>query len=316
MANRASLPIVNLRALADGCGDELAKLDTACRETGFLYLAEHGVDSDLIARVRSEVADYFSRPLEAKLNDQIARDNYRGYIPARFFTPNDASETADDYEGYKLHFESAAVEECDLYGPNRWPAAADELRDSVSRYWQECDRLAITLLIAFARIIGADPNAFVALFEQPLTNMTLLHYSADTDRVGIHPHKDTDALTILATDDTGGLFVRRRDGQWIEAGDQPDMLVVNIGDMLEIWSGGRFVSTPHKVENRSGRDRYSFPYFAVPRWDVVIKPICELQDGFEPREIHSGDSSRAIWRSNWPDAAAVEGRIDPGVFNG
>jgi len=104
----------------------------------------------------------------------------------------------------------------------------------------------------------------------PLTNMTLLHYPpqlTESKRMGIHPHKDTDGLAILAPDPVGGLMVRHRDGsEWIGVDPPGDALNVNIGDLLEVWSGGYLVSTPHKVINTSGTERYSFRYFAVPRF--------------------------------------------------
>ena len=99
--------------------------------------------------------------------------------------------------------------------------------------------------------------------------------------------------------------------RWLSADSPDDALIVNIGDMLEVWSGGYFVSTPHKVVNSSGRERYSFPYFAVPRFDVTISPLRKPQPGFEHREIEVGPASRAIWQSNWPTAALIDARIDP-----
>ena len=66
---------------------------------------------------------------------------------------------------------------------------------------------------------------------------------------------------------------------WISVDAPTDALIVNIGDMLELWSGGYFVSTPHKVVTRAGHDRYSFPYFAVPRYDVLVAPLCQTQPG-------------------------------------
>ncbi len=145
--------------------------------------------------------------------------------------------------------------------------------------------------------------------------MTLLHYppqASDQDAFGIHPHKDTDALTILAPDPVGGLFVRGKNSDdWLKADAPEDALIVNIGDILEVWSGGHFVSTPHKVVNATGEARYSFPYFAVPRFDVRVAPLCGRQPGFDRVELPVGKVTREIWQSNWPDAAAIDECYDP-----
>jgi isopenicillin N synthase-like dioxygenase len=148
--------------------------------------------------------------------------------------------------------------------------------------------------------------------------MTLLHYPAATlpgAGFGIHPHKDTDALTILSPDPVGGLMVRRRDDRgWIEVAAPPEALVVNLGDMLELWSGGRFVSTPHKVENRSGRSRYSFPYFSVPRYDTVVQPLVHPLPTFSREPVPVGEVSREVWRTNWPDSKQENNHYDLGTL--
>lgn len=167
-------------------------------------------------------------------------------------------------------------------------------------------------------MLGIAPGEFLQQFEKPLTNMTLLHYppqAPDADGFGIHPHKDTDALTILAPDPVGGLMVRCRDDRkWISADPPQDALIVNIGDLLELWSGGYFVSTPHKVVNTSGAERYSFPYFAVPRFDTVVRPIRKPQPEFSRSSVNVGDASKEVWRTNWPDGGPIDANIDPATL--
>lgn len=301
----------------DIAGDDevtIRLVEDACHDTGFMYVRGHGISTDVIASIRTAVIRYFDRPLEDKLADQISRDNYRGYIPTGFFNANAGGLDADQYEGYKLHCEISADDqictECDLYGRNKWPNQPAGFKESVLAYWAACDRVADVLLGMLAVILDIDKEWFLQKFENPLTNMTLLHYPAqaeDFDGFGIHPHKDTDALTILAPDKVGGLMVRARSrDQWIEVDAPDEALVVNIGDLLELWSGGYFVSTPHKVINKSGAERYSFPYFVVPRFDTVVEPLSRPQEGFERDAIHVGDVSREIWRTNWPDAALTD----------
>jgi isopenicillin N synthase-like dioxygenase len=293
----------------------------ACESIGFMVVVGHGIPVGLINRVREDIKLYFSLSEEEKRQQQVTRSNYRGYIPRGFFSPNTGGE-ADDYEGYKLHFEVHPKEPIcsafDLYGPNRWPDHPAGLRHSVTQYWQACDRVAHCLLGMLATELQIPKETLLGYFRQPLTNMTLLHYPAQTaDSVGfgIHPHKDTDALTILAPDPVGGLMVRERESRtWLQVEAPPEALVVNIGDMLELWSGGRFVSTPHKVENRSGNARYSFPYFSVPRYDTVVQPLVRPLPEFERQAIHVGEVSREVWRTNWPDTQPANNNYDLGTL--
>ena len=312
------IPAIDIGPDADSEKNTRA-VEDACRDIGFMYVVNHGIDQAVIAGIRSAVVRYFGRPLGDKLRDRITRENYRGYIPVAFFSPNTGGTDSDNYEGYKLHFEVAADDpirdECDLYGPNKWPEGSGGFRDAVLAYWQACDVVAEKLFRLLAMPLGEDPDRFVSWFDKPLTNMTLLHYPVQSNGTfGIHPHKDTDALTIIAGDEVEGLMVRRRDGDdWIAAKPPDDALVVNIGDMMELWSGGYFISTPHKVEN-TGSERYSFPYFAVPRHDVIVEPLRKPEQGFERSSVRVGDVSREVWRTNWPDAAPQATGYDLGTL--
>lgn len=300
------IPLIDISRGENAADD----IERASRDIGFMYVSGHGIPQKTVDRVRSAISAYFAQPLSVKLRDRISRDNYRGYIPLGFFSANTGHGTADSYEGYKLHHDVAAgdpiVAECDLYGPNKWPEQPQGFRECLSDYWRECDRVAQTLLRAYALILGVAPDRFLALFDKPLTNMTLLHYPAQADnpdRFGIHPHKDTDVLTIVPPDPVGGLMIRcRSEDGWIPAEPPGDALTVNIGDLLELWSGGHFVSTPHKVVNRSGKARYSFPFFVVPRFDTVVEPFRTPRPGFRRARVHVGDASRDVWRTNWQDA--------------
>lgn len=312
-----SLPVIDLGKPAV----LTQNVEDACHRIGFMYVTGHAIEDAVIAAARKAVIDFFALSEEEKRESLVTCDNYRGYIPRGFFSPAGNTTPADNYEGYKLHFDVAeddpVIADCDLYGPNKWPDVP-KFKMSLQHYWQECDRVAKILLWSLAEIMGITPQKFLRHFECPLTNMTLLHYppqaNAD-DGFGIHPHKDTDALTILAPDPVGGLLVKRRDNDdWLSAEPLGNALIVNIGDMLELWSGGFFKSTPHKVVNLSGAERYSFPYFAVPRYDTVIKPLMEPQPGFERDRIHAGDVSREVWRNNWPNAVPSDPRIDLGTL--
>lgn len=324
MTQRTAIPVIDIAPLAAGGAARAGVVEAigrSCREIGFLCVTGTGVDPALVDGMRATVRAIFAVPEAEKHRQAVTRENYRGYIPLGYFTPNDGRGAADHYEGYKLHRETAADDpiraDCALYGPNLWPEGVPGARETVLAYWAEMDRVAALLLSALAEHLGLAPEALTGPFEAPLTNMTLLHYPAQDPGApgyGIHPHKDTDALTIIAPDPVGGLEVRAPGGGWLTPDCPEGGFVVNIGDMLELWSGGRLTSTPHRVINRTGKERHSFPYFAVPRHDVTVRPLLPPLPGFARPEVHCGRWSAEIWRTNWPDEAATDDTPELGTL--
>merc|ERR1719401_2919529 len=92
------------------------------------------------------------------------------------------------------------------------------------------------------------------------------------DSVG--EHTDYGCWTILAQDDTpGALEVKLADGSWAKAEPLPGAFVVNLGDMLSVWTRRRFAATAHRVRQTRGRYRTSVAFFYEPNYDAIIRPL-------------------------------------------
>ena len=70
----------------------------------------------------------------------------------------------------------------------------------------------------------------------------------------------------------------------------PGAFVVNIGDCLMRWTNDVYVSTPHRVVNRSGRERYSIAFFfdPNPEAEVAVIPSCVRQGRARPLRADPG----------------------------
>ena len=126
----------------------------------------------------------------------------------------------------------------------------------------------------FDRHLTADPTVLFRIFEYPAR-------PAVDDGWGVAEHTDYGLLTILAHDGTPGLQVRAPGAGWIDVPAVDGGFVVNLGDMLERMTGGRYRSTPHRVRSpeatdppvAGARDRLSFPFFFDPGWDAEVGPL-------------------------------------------
>src|SRR5439155_16951676 len=142
------------------------------------------------------------------------------------------------------------------------------------------------------------------------------HYPPRRDghaRWSVGEHTDYGLITILAQDTSGGLEVRAPDG-WIAAPPIPNSFVVNLGDMLERMTGGRYKSTPHRVHNVSGVDRLSFPLFLDPAWDADVLPV-PLEGASRDVDTERWDGANVHeWSGTYGDYVLTKvGRVFPGL---
>ncbi len=297
MTLRAELPIVDLTGLAEAAdaGDTAAlrplahAFDAACRTFGFCYIANHGVPQPVTDAAFAMSAAFHALPLEEKQAIAINRA-HRGYMAMAssvIVTSSIEKATKPNYSELfmLMHDVAPGSESGPLDGPNQFPSRPAGFRAAVERYDSALNGLARRMTRMIAVALGLEPDGLDRFFARPTTFLRLLHYpptpvDKDAKQYGSAPHTDYGFITILAQDRTGGLQVRSPDHSWIEAAPIEDTLVVNIGDMGSRWTNGQWRSTPHRVINRSGGDRYSMPYFYDPDTAEIIEclPTCRSQD--------------------------------------
>jgi isopenicillin N synthase-like dioxygenase len=172
-----------------------------------------------------------------------------------------------------------------LHGPNQWPGDLPGFRAAILAYYAAMEDLAKLLLCGMALSLDLDEHWFADKTRKALAYLRLLHYPPqqgliDEREIGCGAHSDYGCLTILAQDEVGGLQLRNSAGDWIEAPPIPGTFVINLGDQMARWTNERYQATPHRVINRSGRERYSIPFFFDPDYDAVIEclPTCQGPD--------------------------------------
>ena len=113
--------------------------------------------------------------------------------------------------------------------------------------------------------------------ENPTSTIGMYHYLPSTkqpNEISCGEHTDYGILTILMQDDVGGLEIRDENGKWIPVPPIPGTFLINLGDMLEVWTNGSYKATKHQVrKSKSGRDRISVAYFFGPQLECVVNPL-------------------------------------------
>jgi isopenicillin N synthase-like dioxygenase len=153
------------------------------------------------------------------------------------------------------------------------------------------------LMRMIALALDLKEDYFDHMADFPMGGLRALHYPSlevSTD-AGIGAHADYSWFTLVnQLSDTPALEVLNHNGQWISAPPIKNTLVVNVGNFLEMATNNEFVSTVHRVVNRTGEESYSIPYFFSPSQDVMIEtvPTCikKCEGGMKP--IKAGDWQR------------------------
>ena len=283
MTEFTEIPVLDLAPLVagqdtSGLAQDFAK---AYGQTGFGYIVNHGIDPALRAKVFAASKRFHALPEAAKTAIALDR-NHRGYIAINTSTDvtSDLAEVTKPNQSASfmmMREDTEADPDIYLSGPNQWPEL-DGFREACEAYVRAMTGLGQSLMGLALDALGVTDRAILQAFVTPTIWLRLLHYppqpaTAPEDLYGSAPHKDFGCLTLLAQDDVGGLQVQTPAGHWVDAPPMPDAFVVNVGDMLHRISNGRLLSTPHRVINRTGRERYSVPFFFDPHVSTDIAPL-------------------------------------------
>lgn len=286
------IPIIDVRALLASTVERHAvatDINRACRESGFFYIAGHGVDELLQKRLQEVSRDFFAQPTDEKMRIRMPLGGraWRGYFRlGDELTSGKPDQKEGLYFGAELPVDHLLVRAgTPLHGPNLFPTEPPAFRQTVLDYMAALTSLCHRLMAGIALSLGLSDSYFAERYTaEPLTLFRIFSYPppADQDLWGVGEHTDYGLLTVLLQDDSGGLEVRSRSG-WVAAPPVPGTFVCNIGDMLDRMTRGMYRSTPHRVRNPAPRPRLSFPFFFDPNFFAPVQPI-DLPDWQPPAD--------------------------------
>jgi isopenicillin N synthase-like dioxygenase len=286
VAKRGSIdeqvPVIDIAHLLRGSSSQEAttainQIAQACQEWGFFQVVNHGISDNLIEDVWQQTRAMFALSDEEKQTVLRSKDNPWGFYP---------NELTKNQRDKKEVFDFTREGVDPIYGKtNRWMANQDVFKATMLEYFDACTGLSLTLLEAFCVGLNlpadymrddfaTNHTGFLRLnyfpTEDPMANSEVEHQPiAD---LGIHHHTDAGALTVLLQDDVGGLQVYKG-GFWHNIPPVPGAIVINTGDMMQVWSNNIYQSPIHRVLAMEAKNRYSLPFFFNPSATCKVNPL-------------------------------------------
>ncbi|KAJ0961748.1 hypothetical protein J5N97_029576 [Dioscorea zingiberensis] len=252
------IPVIDLSMLlhVHHSDEEMMKLGLACQEWGFFQLINHGVPEEVIERMKYEIQGFFQLPLEEK----------KVY-----------AQQPGSIEGYGQVF--VVSEEQKLDWGDMYFLATQPLFARNMELWPSNPLAFITgiLMKSMAKSLGVEILA--DMFRDGLQSVRMNYYPPcphASKVLGLSPHSDAVGLTLLLqVNQIQGLQIKKNGG-WMPIKPLPGAFIVNIGDILEILSNGKYKSIEHRAVINPKNERMSIAAFHNPRFDVPIGPIPEL----------------------------------------
>ncbi|MGE0216011.1 isopenicillin N synthase family dioxygenase [Mycolicibacterium sp.] len=271
--------------------DEVADaVDAGLQRAGFILVTGHGIDPGLPHHVRAAAREFFALPEKVKAGYSVPVGGHGWIGPgAEANAYAEGTETPPDLkESFSLGAETATGDpgvDRIWFAPNVWPQEVPALQQLVKEYTAQLRRVADELLALFAHALKLPSNPFAALASRPTWTMNINHYppvsvvgEPEPGQFRIGPHTDFGTVTLLDREPgAGGLQVYSEEAGWQDAPYDPDALTVNIGDLLEYWSGRRWPSGRHRVlppqPHAPEEDLVSLIYFYEANHDARVTPL-------------------------------------------
>ncbi|XP_022848557.1 protein SRG1-like [Olea europaea var. sylvestris] len=263
------IPVIDMQKLMekDSMDTELQKLHTACQEWGFFQLINHGVSFPTVEKMKLEIQEFFSLPIEEKKKFSQESGDVEGYGQAFVVSEEQKLDWADLFFAITLPIH--------LRKPHLIPKLPTKFRDAIDEYATEMKNLAVKILDLMAKALHVKAEEMNTVFEEGMQSMRMNYYPPCPQPelvTGLYPHSDATGLTILLqVNEIEGLQVKK-DGAWIPVVPLPNAFVINIGDILEIVTNGIYRSIEHRATVNLKKERLSIATFFNPNIDGDFGP--------------------------------------------
>ncbi|KAK3431062.1 hypothetical protein EUGRSUZ_E02891 [Eucalyptus grandis] len=274
-------PVIDLSKLSSSNDDfmesELEKLHVACRDWGFFQLINHGVSCSLVEEVKLGIQEFFKLPMEEKRMFWQEEGDMEGFGQTYVVSEEQKLDWSDVFSMVSLPRH--------LRKPRLFPMLPSPFRDVLEKYSSELRDLAMKILLLVAKPLKMDTKDVIELFDGGRQALRMNYYPPCPRPelvIGLTPHSDASALTILLqVNEMEGLQIKK-EGKWVPVKPLPNAFVVNVGDILEIVTNGAYRSIEHRATINSMKERLSFATFYGPKLDGEMGPAPSLVSSDKP----------------------------------
>ncbi|MCO5551634.1 hypothetical protein L7F22_005138 [Adiantum nelumboides] len=278
------IPVINM---ADD--DQTLKngIANACEQWGIFYVTNHGVPPDLLESVRQKGLELFSLPLSTKLRALRKEGSFEGFGKAMISKFFDSLIWSEGFTMMGHPTSSIANTTSKLF-----PSGDNKFREAFEEYDRAAQRVAARLMRVILEGLGVEVEGFKERqydVETEAQSALQLNYYAPCPQahmtMGLPAHTDSTCLTLLHQGLVPGLEVLRPGRQWMPVPPLgPSSLVVNVGDMLQVLSNGRYKSIIHRAIANKRRERLSIVSLCFPPVTATIAPLEEVIITSEERQ--------------------------------
>lgn len=274
------IPRIDAKALLAGDTDAKARVAKAVTGVGFLTVFNTPISEAQARKVLAAYHAFFALPAAEKAAYDMAKTGSNRGWGAPGSERVDPNANPDYKQVFDCGLELSAddpLAALPCYAPNLWPDQPAGFAETLQAYYEQATAFSLDLLCAIADAVGQDGSYLRDQFDKPMALLRGNYYPqrpvwAGKNDFGIATHTDYGCLTLLATDGSPGLEVRKRGGGWIALSAPPGEFVINFGEMLEMWTNGRVKATPHRVVGTQA-ERISVPLFFNPNHDANVAPL-------------------------------------------
>jgi len=258
----------------------------AIKEDGFLFLTDYGVSLEQLHRQFS-LAQYLHTNISDEDRERLLWDPstgvFAGFKP-RFGWKREPGkyDGIEHFNFYSPEFEDHdRVPKCILPFMDEITAFCDYLMNSVNRRLLKLLSLVLELPEDYLWENAQSHNGLVGdgYFHHALYYPLESKVLEERKGIRMYGHTDYGTTTLLFSVPVTALQIMTKEGRWKFVKYNPGSLVVNLGETLEVISGGHFKATLHKVADppvdQQNEQRLSLVFFNGSIGDMRLKPATE-----------------------------------------